>query len=300
MEDRLGGQRPAFQIVHLGDVPVSLDHDVLVLADALDLLDRGLQLEQPQIVQRAERDDEIEIVVAVGVGVLRLVGEEIGLHLFMRMGKAVLRDVKARDLQPRQYLLHFVQQKALAAADVEHARSILEAVGFDQRLGDRRPAALDESVAAIAEAAVAVPVIGFVFPRLQRTGDLVVVHASHVVPLGRRMQRGHHVQHPSHFQTSDLLQKISRRALRQPLIGRYVRACHAAASRMAGRPAILGRSERLTRHAAVRIDFEARGGVFRRKISASELASILVGRSINWRRPQACRPWRSLDPIGLM
>src|SRR5689334_7598703 len=44
MQDGLRRQRPAFEVVQLGDVPVGLDHHILVLADPLDLLQRRVEL----------------------------------------------------------------------------------------------------------------------------------------------------------------------------------------------------------------------------------------------------------------
>ena len=46
VQDGFGGERPAFEVELLEFVPVALDHNVLILADALDLLHRGLQLVQ--------------------------------------------------------------------------------------------------------------------------------------------------------------------------------------------------------------------------------------------------------------
>src|SRR5580692_2027058 len=158
MQERFRGQRPAFEIELLELVPVALEHDVFVLADPIDFLHRGFELEQAQIVQAAERDNEIERTVAVRIAILGAIAEQIRLDIVAGVGEAVFRDVEAGDLEPRQDFLHFIEQERLAAADVEHARSILEPVDVDQRLGHRFPAAFDEFVAAVAVTAVAVPV----------------------------------------------------------------------------------------------------------------------------------------------
>src|SRR5207247_9722047 len=63
----------ALEVEELLLVPVALEHDVLGAADPLDLLERGLQLEEPQVVQGTERDDEVEVVVRPRVRVLRAV-----------------------------------------------------------------------------------------------------------------------------------------------------------------------------------------------------------------------------------
>src|ERR1051325_8767573 len=60
VEERLGGERPALHPELLGLVAVALDHDVLVAPDPLDLGKRGSKLEDLEIVQRAERDHEVE------------------------------------------------------------------------------------------------------------------------------------------------------------------------------------------------------------------------------------------------
>ena len=137
-------------------------------------------------------------LVAERIAVLRAIAEQIRLDLLARIGEAVLRDVEAGDLQLGQELLHLVEQERLAAADVENLGSVLEPVDVDQRLRHRRPAAVDELVAAVAVAAVAVPVVELVFLRLQHAVDLVVDHARQVVALGRLMQRRHDVQQSTH------------------------------------------------------------------------------------------------------
>src|SRR5580704_7499331 len=90
MQDRFCGQRPAFEIELLELVPVALEHDVFVLTDPVDLLHRGLEFEQSQIVQAAERDHEIECAVAVRVAVLGAIAEQIRFDVVAGLGKAVL------------------------------------------------------------------------------------------------------------------------------------------------------------------------------------------------------------------
>src|SRR6202043_2421724 len=109
------------------------------------------------------------------------------------------RDVETGDLEPRQNFLHLVEQERLAAADVEHARSVLEPIDVDQGLRHRFPAPVDELVAAIAVAAVAVPVIELVFLRLHHAMDFVVVHAREVIALRRLVQRGDDFEQASHY-----------------------------------------------------------------------------------------------------
>src|ERR1700734_749834 len=199
VQDRFRGQRPAFEIELLELVAVALEHDVFVLADPVDLLHCGFELEQAQIVQAAERDHQIERAVAVRIAVLGAIAEQIRLDLVAGLGEAVFRDVEAGDLEPGQDLLHLVEQERLAAADVEHARSVLEPIDVDQGLRHRFPAAVDELVAAVAVTAVAVPVIELVFLGLHHAMGFVVVHARQVIALRRLVQRGDDVEQASHY-----------------------------------------------------------------------------------------------------
>ncbi len=116
----------------------------------------------------------------------------------MGVREPVTRDVEADELGLGQQQLELVQQKALAAADVEDANLALEAVQIDQRLRDRLPAALDVAIAAIAVAPVAVPVVGLVFLGLEHAVDLLVHHAADIVPLGHLVQRGDDVEQTTH------------------------------------------------------------------------------------------------------
>src|SRR5438477_3619971 len=77
VEERLARERPAFQIEELLLVAIALEHDVPVLADAFDFTQGRLQLEQPQVVQGAERDDEIEVLVAPRIAILRAIAHQM-------------------------------------------------------------------------------------------------------------------------------------------------------------------------------------------------------------------------------
>ena len=57
---------------------------------------RGFQLEQAQIVQASQRDDEVEVLVAVGVAVLGAVAKKIRLDVLAGVGEAMLRNVEAQ------------------------------------------------------------------------------------------------------------------------------------------------------------------------------------------------------------
>src|SRR5215217_8656202 len=122
VEKRFARERPALQIELLELAAVAFEHDVALLADALDFGQRRLQLEQPQVVKAAERNHQVELVVAERISILRAVLEELVLHVRVGVGEAMIRDVEARDLEARLDLQHLVEQKALAATDVEHLR----------------------------------------------------------------------------------------------------------------------------------------------------------------------------------
>lgn len=202
IEERLRRQRPALEVEQLLLVAVALQHDVLAASDALDLGQRALEFEDAQIVERGERDNKVELVVAERVGVLGAVVEERSAEVGVRVLGRVLGDVEPRQAQLRYDLLHLVEQKSLAAADVKHAVAGLEGVVVDERLRHGFPASGHVVVTAVAVAAVAVPVVGLVFLGLDHAGDLVVVHSGEVVSLGAGVQRCDDVHHPAHYRSS--------------------------------------------------------------------------------------------------
>src|SRR5438132_9812959 len=70
VEERLAREGPALKVEELLLVVVALEHDVPVFADTLNLGEGRLQLEQPQVVQAAEGEDEIEVLVAPWIAIL--------------------------------------------------------------------------------------------------------------------------------------------------------------------------------------------------------------------------------------
>src|SRR5262249_29834979 len=76
IEEAFAGEGPALQVELLQLIAVALEHDVALLADALDLFTGGVQLEEAQGVQAAERDHEIAILIAARVAILRPITEE--------------------------------------------------------------------------------------------------------------------------------------------------------------------------------------------------------------------------------
>jgi hypothetical protein len=177
IEEGFAGEGPALEVEEFLFVAVALKHYVALLADPLDFGESGLEFENPEIVKRGEGDDEIEGFVLEGIGILGAVEEEVGLELGMDAGEAVLGDVEPDDFESGLEELHFVKEKTFSATDIEDARTGFEAVGVDEGLGNRLPSPGKVFVAAIAETAVAIPVIEFVFLGLEHAGDLVVDHA---------------------------------------------------------------------------------------------------------------------------
>src|SRR5262249_34935681 len=108
------------------------------------------------------------------------------------------RYVETHNLGVRQQLLELVEQVSLAATDVEDPGVALESVDIDQFLRGWRPVSLDEAIAAVAVAPVAVPIVGLVLLGLQHAMHLVVDHAREVVALGRAVHRGHDVEQSAH------------------------------------------------------------------------------------------------------
>jgi hypothetical protein len=164
-----------------------------LLADALDFAEGGLEFENAKVVERSEGDDEIERIVLEWIGVLCAMGEEVGLEVGMAAGKAVLGDVETHYVEARLEELEFIKEKTLAAADIENAGPGFEAVGVNQGLCDGFPTTGEIFVAAVAEAAVAIPVIEFVFLRLEHASDLVVDHAGEDIAGGGFVEWGDEV-----------------------------------------------------------------------------------------------------------
>ena len=137
------------------------------------------------------------MLVAPRICVLRAVPEQMRLDRVGCIRQAVLRDVEADDVGARQQLLELMQQESLPAAHVENARPVPQTVDLDHLLGDDLPSPV-VPVAAVAEAAIAVPIIEFVLLRLQHAHDFVVHHARQVVALRPPVQRCDDVQQLPH------------------------------------------------------------------------------------------------------
>src|SRR5690242_17137526 len=89
VEEALAGERPALEIELFELVAIAFEHDVALLADALDLAAGGLELEEAEIVQAAERDHQVEMLIAPRVAILRAITEEMLADRLGRVGQAV-------------------------------------------------------------------------------------------------------------------------------------------------------------------------------------------------------------------
>ena len=177
VEEGFAGEGPALDVEEFLLVAVTLEHDVALLADALDFAERGLKLENAEVVERGEGDDEVEGFVLEGIWILGAVDEEIGLELGMHAGETVFGDVKSDDLESGLEELHFVKEKAFPASDIEHARTGFEPVGVDESLGNGFPAASEIFVSTVAETSVTVPVVKLIFLGFEHAGDFLIDHA---------------------------------------------------------------------------------------------------------------------------
>jgi len=126
------------------------------------------------------------------------VQKEVGLKFRMDAGEAMLGDVEPDDFEFGFEELHFVKEKTFSATDIENARTGFEAVSVDEGLGNRLPSPGKVFVAAIAETAVAIPVIEFVFLGLEHAGDLVVDHACEDIAGSGFMEWGDEVAELGH------------------------------------------------------------------------------------------------------
>lgn len=198
VEEGFAGEGPALEVEEFLLVPVALEHDVALLADPLDFAKRGLEFENPEVVERGEGDDEVEGLVLEGIGILGAMQEEVGAEFWVAAGEAVFGDIEPDDFQSGFEELHFVKEEAFSAADIEDARTGFESVGVDEGLGYGFPAACKVFVASVSEAAVAVPVIEFVFLGLEHAGDLVIDHAGEDIADSGFMEWGDEVAELGH------------------------------------------------------------------------------------------------------
>src|SRR6185437_3477923 len=123
VEECLGRQCPALKIEQFLLIAITLDHEVLVFANALDFANGGLQLEHFQVVQTTKRNDEVKMLIGPLITLLRAVTEQCTFEIRVLRRQAVFGNIKADQLQPRLDQLHFIQKKRLAAADIQNART---------------------------------------------------------------------------------------------------------------------------------------------------------------------------------
>jgi len=198
VEEGFAGESPALDIEEFLLVAVALEHDVALLADALDFAECGLQFEDPEVVKRGEGDDEVEGFVLEGVWILGAVQEEVRFELGMHTGEAVLGDVESNDLDTGFEELHFVKEKAFSASDIEHARTGFEPVSVDESLGNGFPAASKIFVSTVTEAPVTVPIVELIFLGFEHAGDFVIDHAGEDITGGGFVERSYKITELGH------------------------------------------------------------------------------------------------------
>src|SRR5262249_9402915 len=154
---------PALQIKQFLLVAITFEHDVFALADTLDFLDRRFELEQSQIVKGGERNHEIKMLVPIWILVLGAIAVQPVAQFRLGIGESVPRDLKSENSQPGQFLFHLVKKIGLPPSDVEDAGAALEAIDLNQPFRDRPPPTGKIFIAAIPEAAIAVPIVSFIF-----------------------------------------------------------------------------------------------------------------------------------------
>src|SRR5579883_856334 len=191
--EHLTGELPIEEIGFLLLVPVGLHDDVLVLpADSLDFPKSAIQLVAVQIVERGDRDYQVEALV--GKWQARSVRHlQMWTDLFLRVRYPICGDVNPTYFEARDGLGELVQQEGLSTTDVEDAAAGLEPIMLGHGLGYGTPASV-VLVAAVTEPAVAIPIL--TTEALRHLGALrfgVLDHALHVVPLGTGVQRGEEI-----------------------------------------------------------------------------------------------------------
>src|ERR1043166_1107581 len=99
VEERLARERPALKVEELLLVAIALEHHVSVFADALDFRQCGRELEEAEIVEASERDDEVEVLIAPRIAILRAIAHQVRPDRFGRVGETVARDIEADDFR---------------------------------------------------------------------------------------------------------------------------------------------------------------------------------------------------------
>src|SRR6266850_232593 len=194
--ERLARHLPVEQVRFLGLVAIGLHAKVFALGDALHLPQRLVQVVAVQVMQRLDGDREIEVAIGPRQG-CRIADAQPVLELILGVADGVLGDVDAVDLHAWHHQREVIKQVALAAADIEDALTRLDAVMLGHRARDFLPAARHVAVAAVIDAAVAVPIVIVPFLRQLgglRLGKFGIVDARQVVAPGRLVQWRHEVE----------------------------------------------------------------------------------------------------------
>ena len=105
-------------------------------ADTFEFPERTPQFVIVQVVQRVDRDDEVERRIGERK-IVRWRHLQKRLHFGLGMLKGVPRNVDPRNPGARQHLCELIEQKALPAADVENSGVVGERVVFGNALGNQ-------------------------------------------------------------------------------------------------------------------------------------------------------------------
>src|SRR5439155_5339930 len=185
---------PVQQVYFLALVSIRIHHDEPVLApDALDLAQGLEQIRQIEVVQRVDRNHQVE--TPVGEGKVRRVGyfdeQPDFLH---RIRDGVLGNINSGDFEARKRFREVVNEEPFPTADVEDLVSRLQAVVRNQFLRERTPATII-FVTAVAVLAVSVEVVLAELFGNFRAGRLVELNdALEVISFCRLMDDGDEVE----------------------------------------------------------------------------------------------------------
>src|SRR5215472_4666056 len=94
IKECFASESPTLHVELFKFASIALYHNVPSFPDPLDFSKRSLQLEDLEVVQAAERDHEIERLVAVRVAILRFVAEQEILDLGVSVAQTMTRDVE--------------------------------------------------------------------------------------------------------------------------------------------------------------------------------------------------------------
>jgi hypothetical protein len=75
IEEGFAGKGPALEVELFLLIAIAFQHHIAVFTDPLDLAERGFQFKNPKVVETAERNHKVEVIVAKRIGILGAVAE---------------------------------------------------------------------------------------------------------------------------------------------------------------------------------------------------------------------------------